>query len=76
MNKRDIARIVYLSGTRIGGGVASYTVHTGSYDGLLAFDVPTARIGHAFVRTLRALAEEKPDRFPPSARDGSRNFSQ
>jgi hypothetical protein len=30
------------------------------------FDVPSVRVGNAFVRALRDIAAKRPDLFPPS----------
>lgn len=68
---RRVHRLIYLSGTRATGG---YTVHCGAYEGMQDFDVTSARVGFALVRTLRGLAIGRPDHFPPSRLDGAPEF--
>ena len=62
MTKREIEARIALTGVK-----PFYTVRCSSYDGMQDVDVPNARIGNAIVRTLRALAMDRPDLFPPSA---------
>jgi len=62
MTKREIEARIALTGVK-----PFYTVRCSSYDGMQDVDVPNARLGNAIVRTLRALAMDRPDLFPPSA---------
>jgi len=62
MTKREIEARIALTGVK-----PFYTVRCSSYDGMQDVDVPNARIGNAIVRTLRALAMDRPDLFPPPA---------
>ena len=60
--KRVMAKAIYLTGLKTSG----YRIITSGYDGLQELDVPTARVGNAFVKALRDIATERPDLFPPS----------
>ena len=60
--KRVMAKAIYLTGLKTSG----YQIITSGYDGLQELDVPTARVGNAFVKALRDIATERPDLFPPS----------
>lgn len=65
LNKRKLARLIYLTGTR-NAPFYSYTVQTSGFDGCFPLAVPSVRIGNAIVRALRTEAAKRPDLFPPS----------
>lgn len=63
MDQNRLKKLIYLRGIQPCG----YTVMTGGFDGTLPIDVPTVRVGNAFVRALREEAAKRPDLFPPTA---------
>jgi hypothetical protein len=64
ISKRAVARLIYLSGTRLTD--FGYTVRCSGFDGMTDLNVPTTRVGNAIVRALRTEALLRPDLFPPS----------
>lgn len=77
MTSRQIARLIYLTGSRNAGG---YAVVTSRYDGMpWHLHVTSTPVGHALVRALRELAAARPDHFPPGAcalGDADRRFAR
>ena len=62
LSKREISRLICLTGTRPDG----YMVRTSGFDGCIDLPVSTTRVGNAIVRALRQEAAQRPDLFPPS----------
>jgi hypothetical protein len=62
LTKREISRLIWLTGTRPHG----YMVRTSGFDGCTDLPVSTTRVGNAIVRVLRQAAAQRPDLFPPS----------
>ena len=74
MTRKRIAKLIYLSGLGLEGYLQGYAVRCNGFDGMIDLAVPSTRVGNAIVRALRATAAERPDLFPVSRWDKTREI--